>query len=140
MNERREKERAEAPPRLPLEIRLRDAMRGEAKLLRARARARERGRESGVRVLGRARLLALARRDEGETRIDRYPPASCALIAIPALVFARTLFPSVRYSPSPPSSPSSSSSLSPLSRELSAAAVVVVVVASGRENRASLAS
>jgi len=68
--------------------------------------------ESKAKVLGRARLLALARRDEGETRIDRYPPASCALIAIPALVFARTLFPSVRYSPPPPPSSSSSSLLS----------------------------
>lgn len=63
-----------------------------------RARARKQGQRGG-KVLGRVRLLALARRDEGETRIDRYPPASCALIAIPALVFARTLFLSVRHSP-----------------------------------------
>jgi len=85
------------------------ARRGEARRGEARQNIKGEGESSKVKVLGRARLLALARRDEGETRIDRYPPASCALIAIPALVFARTLFPSVRYSPpSPSSSPSSS--------------------------------
>lgn len=65
--------------------------------IRLRLKGRGRRGRRGLSLFGKELLLALARRDEGETRIDRRRAAgaSCALIAIPVLVFARTLFPPV---------------------------------------------
>lgn len=51
----------------------RDSLLREAKRVKGEGGRGREGEDEEGKVLGRVRLLALARRDEGETRIDRYP-------------------------------------------------------------------